>query len=143
MPSESKKEPTVLLAEDQKATLEAISAYLRVRHKDRFEVIGTVSDGYKLIEETMRLMPDVAVVDIAMPGIDGVAAVSELRQRGCGTKIVFLTMYWEAEFVQAAFQAGANAYVLKHRMVTDLPVAIESVLRGEQFVSPADETRRN
>ena len=71
-----------------------------------------------------------------MPGLSGLEAIAELKKMNCDTKIVILTMHWEPEFLQAAFAAGAIGYVLKHRLVTDLPTAIEAALRGEPFVSP-------
>lgn len=142
MQTESRKLPRILLAEDQAATRDAIAAFLLRRHKDRCELIGTVADGMTLISETIRLAPDIAVVDIAMPGLNGVAATAELTRRNCQTKVIMLTMYWEPEFQRAAFEAGAAGFVLKHRMVTDLPLAIEAALRGERFVSPIETVPR-
>ena len=131
-----KRLPQILLADDQEATLAAIAAFLEVRYKESYEVVGAVTDGTALVKATTSLAPDVAVVDISMPGLSGLDAVAELKKKNCDTKIVILTMHWEPEFLHAAFAAGAIGYVLKHRLVTDLPPAIEAALRGEPFVSP-------
>ena len=135
-PREPKRLPQILLAEDQEYVLAAIAAFLQERCKGRYEVVGTVRDGTALVSETVRLVPDIAVVDITIPGLNGLEATAELTKRNCDTKIVILTMNWEPEFLQAALAAGAIGYVLKHRMVTDLPSAIDAALQGERFISP-------
>ncbi|MBI4461135.1 MAG: response regulator transcription factor [Acidobacteria bacterium] len=133
---EEKRLPNILLADDQDSTLAAIAAFLEVHYKDRYKVIGAVTSGTALVNTAARTPPDVAVVDITMPGLSGLDAVAEIKKRNCDTKIVMLTVHWEPEFMHAAFAAGAIGYVLKHRLVTDLPPAIEAALRGETFVSP-------
>ena len=90
-----------------------------------------------LVAEALALAPDVAVVDILMPAMSGLDAVAELSRLRCETKFIMLTSTREPEFTQAAFAAGASAYVLKNHLVTDLPSAIESALRGEPFLSPS------
>lgn len=136
-PTKARRLPQILLAEDQEYVLAAIAAFLQERYKERYEVVGTVRDGTALVSETLRLAPDVAVVDITMPGLNGLEATTELARRNCGTKVVILTMNWETEFLEAALVAGAVGYVLKHRMVTDLPSAIDAALQGKRFISPS------
>jgi len=135
-PSKPGRLPQIVLAEDQEYVLAAISAFLQERFKERYEVVCTVRDGTSLVSEVLRLAPDVAVVDITIPGLNGLEATAELNKRDCGTRIVILTMNWEPEFLQAALAAGAIGYVLKHRMVSDLPNAIDAALQGKRFISP-------
>jgi len=104
--------------------------------QDHYDVVGTVEDGAALVRGVMKLAPNVALVDISMPGMNGVDAIALLTAMKCETKIVVLTAHRGSEFVQAAFAAGALGYVVKHRLVTDLPPAIEQALRGERFLSP-------
>ena len=135
--SDAKQLPQILLAEDQEYVLAAISAFLQERCKERYQVVGAVRNGTAFVSETERLSPDVAVVDVSMPGLNGLEATAELKKRNCTTRIVILTMNWEPEFLHAALAAGANGYVPKHRMGTDLPSAIDAALQGKRFVSPS------
>src|SRR5262249_36639986 len=112
MPAKEKKLPQILLAEDQKYALAAITAFLQDHLNQRYEIVGTVRDGAALVSEALRLTPDVAVVDISMSGLSGLDATAQLKKANCGTKVVILTMYWEAELIEAAFAAGACGYVL-------------------------------
>lgn len=128
-----KRSVRIVVADDNESTLQAMTRFLQ---EERYSVVGTVPDGSALVNEVARLAPDLAVVDITMPGVSGIEAVVQLKQKNCGTKFVMLTVHREPEFVKLAFDAGACGYVLKHRVVTDLPAAIESALRGERFLSP-------
>ena len=124
----------ILIADDNLSTLKAIGQFLE---DERYRVLDAVQSGASLVAKALALRPDIAVIDIAMPEMTGLDALGELTRRNCNTKIVILTAHREPEFVEAALSAGASAYVLKHRMVTDLPVAIESALRGDRFLSPS------
>src|SRR5438093_12379648 len=119
---EDQRTVRVLVAGDNESTLLAIARFLR---DEEYRVIGAVRDGAALVSGAVESMPDVAVVDIFMPEMSGLEATAQLRELHCDAKIVILTAHREPEFVEAAFAAGASAYVLKHRLVTDLPVAIE------------------
>ena len=101
-----------------------------------FEVVGAVSDGQALLEAVAALHPDLLVLDISMPVLSGLDAARELQRGGTHTKIVFLTIHEEPEFVRESFANGASAYVTKPRLATDLAVAIREVLAGRSFVSP-------
>ena len=138
-PEEPKRLPRILLAEDQEYVLAAIAAFLQERCKGRYELVGSVRNGTALVDEAIRLSPDIAVVDITIPGLNGLQAADELKKRHCDTKIVILTMNWEPQFLQAALAVGAMGYVLKHRMVTELPSAIDAALNGKRFISPTVE----
>jgi DNA-binding NarL/FixJ family response regulator len=123
--------PRILIADDHQLVLERVGTLLR----SRFEVIGMVHNGRELITEAVRLNPDVIVVDISMPELDGIQAVHQLREKGSTAKLVFLTIHWEDEFVRACFAEGALGYVLKARMRSDLIPAINAALSNQSFVS--------
>jgi DNA-binding NarL/FixJ family response regulator len=121
----------LLLADDHEAMLASVKEVLRVR----YDVVGVARDGEALLDLVAKLEPDIAVIDISMPGLNGMQAAQRLKDSGTRTKLVFLTIYANPEFIRAAFAAGALGYVLKRRMVTDLPLAIEAALEGRRFLS--------
>ena len=102
-----------------------------------FEIVGRVSDGLSLISEARRLSPDVMVVDLFMPGLSGIEAVRELKKRHIPGSIIFLTVYDDATFVEAAQATGALGYVLKSSADRDLAPAIREALQGRFFHSPS------
>ncbi len=104
--------------------------------KDEFDVIAKVADGQALLKAEAELHPEVIVVDITMPIVDGIEAARRLRAAGNTAKIVFLTVHEDADFINAALNAGGNAYVVKSSLATDLICAIRYVIAGRQFVSP-------
>jgi DNA-binding NarL/FixJ family response regulator len=120
------------LADDHHELLEAEIALLL----PHFDVVGVTTDGISLISEVQRLNPEVVVVDITMPMMNGIDAVHKLRQSGASAKFVFLTINTGAEFVQACQDAGALGYVWKSRMKTHLIPAIEAALKNLTYVSP-------
>src|ERR1700727_3090454 len=93
---------TVLLADDHPSLLEAASAIL----KPHFEIVGTATDGAMLVSEALRLRPDVIVTDITMPVLNGIEAVSQLRDSGFSTTFVFLTVHQREEFLKACLAGG-------------------------------------
>ena len=121
----------VLLADDH----EAIQARVRSILGEDFDVVGAVSNGRDAVLEVQRLDPDVLVIDISMPVLDGLQAVSKLRARKCRTKFIFLTVHEDSDFIAAAFSAGASGYVTKSHVTTDLVPAIHEALEGRTFVS--------
>jgi CheY-like chemotaxis protein len=127
------KKPRVLIADDNDEIVEQVRSTLR---KD-FEVVGVVSNGQALIEAAVQIRPDAIVCDISMPVLNGLEAIRRLKERGTTAAIVFLTIYRDAEFVDAAFGAGALGYVLKVHLNSDLIPAIRSALAGQRFVSPS------
>jgi DNA-binding NarL/FixJ family response regulator len=124
--------PRVLLADDHLKFLEAEIALLR----PHCEVVGTASDGASLVSETERLNPDVVVVDITMPVMNGIDAVHKLVESGSNVKFVFLTINTGEEFVKACQQAGARGYVWKARMKAHLIPAIHAALEDRPYISP-------
>lgn len=122
----------VLLADDHIAIL----ARIRRGLGDQFDIVDAVKNGQEAVEAVLRLDPDVLVTDISMPLLDGFQAASRIRNAGSRTKVIFLTVHEDVDFVSAAFAAGASGYVTKSRLATDLVSAINDALLGRSFVSP-------
>ena len=123
--------PRVLLAEDHAETAEHLRKLLRAD----FDVVASVVDGDALVEAAGRLSPDVIVTDIAMPGVDGIAAVVLIRRHDPDARIVFVTVHAESMIVEAGLEAGALGYVLKDSAGDELIAAIRAALEGRQYVS--------
>ena len=126
----------VLLADDHETVLERVRSILC---KD-FEVVGTVGNGRDAVAEVQRLDPDVLVIDISMPVLDGLQAVSRLHHRSSRTKVVFLTVREDQDYVDAALAAGASAYVTKSHVASDLVPAIREALVGHTYISKSIKT---
>lgn len=122
----------MLLADDHAAVLAQVVKQLT----GTFEIVGSVGNGLDLLTAAARMDPEVVVLDITMPGLDGIEAARQLRRVGCQAKLVFLTVHNDPDYVHAAFQAGGTAYVIKSRLATDLVTAIDEALAGRAFVSP-------
>jgi len=121
----------VLVADDQARVLSAVTALLG----DSFDVIALVSDGRAALETTLKLEPDLVVLDISMPGMNGIEVAKELKRRAIKAKIVFLTVHEEPSILAACFAAGALGYVVKISMESDLIPAMKEALAGRVFVS--------
>lgn len=123
--------PRLLLADDHGEVRERIADML----KDNFDIVASVGNGQDALLATLTLNPDLLISDICMPLLDGIQLAYQLRISGCKTKIIFLTIHNDADYVQAAFSAGALGYVLKPNVGTDLMPAIQQALEGRQFTS--------
>jgi DNA-binding NarL/FixJ family response regulator len=122
----------VVLADDHQTILEKLTRLL----EPEFEIVGTAGDGQSLVAAVTQLRPEVLVTDISMPISTGIEAVSKLRDSGCPSKVVFLTVHNDPDYVRACLSTGAFGYVLKARMLCDLPHAIREALEGRVFISP-------
>ncbi len=122
----------ILIADDHPGALAQAADYLGHEH----DIAGTVRNGLELLEAAVRLKPEVIVLDISMPGLDGFEAARRLRHDGCSSKLVFLTVWEDDDFAREAMALGANAYVVKSRIASDLMLAISEVLADRTFVSP-------
>ena len=125
----------VVLADDHHEMLVRVTALLA----SEFTVVAAVADGEALIDAEADLLPDVLVIDITMPGINGLEAAALVRRRGSRVPIVFLSIHEEPEFVLAARHAGALGYVSKVRLARDLIPAVRAALDGRRFVSATVE----
>jgi DNA-binding NarL/FixJ family response regulator len=102
-----------------------------------FEVVAAVTDGLAAVTEAEHLEPDLLVLDIAMPGLNGIAAAARLKEHGSRAKIVFVTNMRDREFLQESLALGEVGFVVKDRLVADLLPAVRQVLAGQAFVSPS------
>jgi len=101
------------------------------------EVVGEAADGEAALEATAKLRPDVVVMDLMMPGMDGIAATVQLKERQPATEIVAITSFIEEDRVAAAIEAGASGFLLKDAEADDLAAAIRSAHSGEVYLDPA------
>jgi DNA-binding NarL/FixJ family response regulator len=124
--------PRVLVADDHQAMLDTL---VRMLSRD-FEVVAAVMDGVAVVTKAEQLEPDLVVLDIAMPGLNGIAAAARLKEQGSSARVVFVTNMRDREFVQQSLALGDVGFVVKDRLVADLLPAIRQVLSGETFVSP-------
>jgi DNA-binding NarL/FixJ family response regulator len=106
-----------------------------------FEVVGEAGDGAEAVSVAERLRPDVILMDLRMPGTDGVAAIKELAKRGVPSRVLVLTTYDTDGHVLPAIEAGATGYLLKEAPRAELVRAVEAAARGEAVLSPAVATR--
>jgi len=123
----------VLIADDNREMLEAVKHIL----ENEFQVVAALDHASAVVSEVPKLKPDVVVLDISMGEMNGFEITRRLRLDLCRSKIVFLTVHEELEFIRAAFDAGASGYVFKSRMNTDLRAAINSVLNDKVFIPEA------
>ena len=121
----------VLIADDHTLVAEAFKVLL----EREFEVVGIVNDGQSLIDFVSKLNPDVVLVDIAMPFLNGLDAAEQIRSTNRTIRIVFLTMNQDRALTAEAFRRGASGYLLKTSAASELPAAIRTVLRGEYYIS--------
>jgi DNA-binding NarL/FixJ family response regulator len=125
--------PRVLVADDHRAMLDSLVSLLS---RD-FDVVAMVTDGLAAVAEAEHLEPDLLVLDIAMPGLNGIAAAARLKAHGSKAKIVFVTNMRDREFVEESLALGEVGFVAKDRLVADLLPAVRQVLSGQAFVSPS------
>jgi DNA-binding NarL/FixJ family response regulator len=121
----------VVLADDHQQMLAKVCQTLG----QQFEVVGAVGDGRQAVDVVLTLNPDVLVIDISMPILNGFQAAKRLQMAGCRTKIIFLTIHEGRDFLDAAFSAGAFGYVNKSRLSTDVIPAIHEAMLGRTFIS--------
>jgi DNA-binding NarL/FixJ family response regulator len=124
--------PRILMADDHAMLLDAFRALL----EPEFDVVGTVTDGRMLLEEFSRLHPDVVVLDIAMPLLNGLDAGRQLRAQRTSVKLIYLTMNPDPDLAGEALRLGASGYVLKSSAAHELKQAIHEALRGRSYITP-------
>lgn len=127
------RRPTILLADDHVVFTDGIVRIL----EERFDVIGTVADGGSLFEAASRLHPDVIVTDISMPTLSGLEGMRQLKAKHHNARVIFLTMHADPSLAAEAFRLGAKGFVLKQESGDELVRAIEAVLLGHKYMSPA------
>lgn len=100
------------------------------------ELVGTAKDGRELVDAALRLKPDIAIVDIGMPVLNGIEAVREIGKQLPGTRVIFLTMHDEGIYVVEAMKASARGYLLKSSAEEELLIAIREVMAGRRYITP-------
>ena len=128
----------VLLAEDHTIVRQGLVALLRAQRG--IEVVGEAEDGLEAVAATQRLLPDVVVMDLAMPRMQGLEAMRRIHEECPKTAVLVLSMHASEEHVRPAIRAGARGYLLKGSGLSDLVAAIRAVAAGEAFLSPAVAT---
>ena len=131
----SQRSISIVLADDHAVMRDGVQMVLEAQPD--LHVIGTADNGAEAVDLVDTLRPDIAVLDIAMPNTNGLAAAREIRQRAPATKIIFLSMHEGEEYLKEALRAGAAGYVLKRAAATDLVAAIRAVQRGDAYLDPA------
>lgn len=125
--------PRVLIADDHSLML----AGLRRLVEETCEVVGTVEDGRALVEAVPRVEPDLILLDISMPLLNGIDAARQIKKLCPSAKIIFLTMHTSPSYVTEAFHVGASGYLLKRSAPMELPLAIDVVLKGQHYLTPS------
>src|SRR4030095_13335086 len=124
--------PRVLLADDHRMVAEGLKSLLSTD----FELLGAVEDGRALIEAARKQAPNVVVVDISMPNLNGLDALGPLKKDNPNVKVVFLTMHREVAYARRALEAGAVGFVLKHSAPAELLTAVRAALEGKTYLTP-------
>jgi two-component system, NarL family, response regulator NreC len=128
------KKLRILIADDHGLVRRGARAVLSSRRGWR--VVGEAANGREAVQKAIALKPDVAVVDIGMPELDGVAAVCQIREAVPDTKVLVLTMHESDQMVQRALDAGAHGYILKSDLTDSLPKAVKAIAEGKRFLTP-------
>ncbi len=126
------RKPRVLLADDHTFVLEGFKKLL----EEHCELVGAVEDGRALVDAVVGLQPQVVILDISMPRLNGIEAAKKLKKLLPEVKLIFVTMHAETVYVNEAFRAGASGYLLKRSAATELAQAVQSVLNGNFYVTP-------
>lgn len=126
------RRPRLLLADDHPLFLDGVRRLL----ESKYEVVGTVADGKTLITAAQTLQPDIIVVDISMPEMNGLAAAKVLRKTVPSAKFIILSVHSDQAYVSEAFRAGVRGYVSKRAAASELLTAIKQVLEGRTYISP-------
>lgn len=122
----------VLIADDHALMLDGLRRLL----ESEYEVVGSASNGRDLVAAAEELQPDLILLDISMPIMNGLEAAKLLKQNECKARLVFLTMHRDPEYVKEALRIGALGYVLKHAAGMELAGALRDVMRGQLYLSP-------
>ena len=127
----TEKRPTVLVVDDHPGMVEELCRILR----PHFQVVGTASDGSAAFRAALELRPDFVLLDIEMPILDGIQVSREIRKSSIPSRIIFVTMHQDEDYVSHALDTGARGYVFKSNLCCDLPIALAEVTAGRIFVS--------
>ena len=129
----------IVIADDHLGMLQKVTQLL----EPEFDVVGTVSDGQAFLRTVAEMQPDLMILDISMPGINGIEAAHQFKQTGATAKHIFLTIHEDPDFLSEALSTGALGYVVKSHIASDLIPAIHEALAGRIFVSSFQSTEGN
>jgi DNA-binding NarL/FixJ family response regulator len=129
----SRKRPQILIADDHRLVAEAYKGILEPEN----EVVGTVADGRALLREAFKLHPQLIIIDIAMPLLNGLDATLQIKHRMPDIKVIFVTMNDDPHLIAEAFRRGASAYLPKTSVASELLQAIREALNGRSYLSPS------
>jgi DNA-binding NarL/FixJ family response regulator len=129
------KRARILLADDHSFILEGIRSLLEAH----YDLVGQVSDGRSLVEVAGRLRPDLIILDVTMPLLNGIDAARQIKKAWPQARLLFLSMHASTVYLREAFDAGGSGYVLKTSAVEELRTAIQRVLKGQTYVAPSLE----
>ena len=124
---------TALLADDHPIVRQGLRALLE--GEERFTIVGEASDGLTAIDLIAEIQPDVAILDVQLPDLDGLEVARRTREQAPGTRVIMLSMHADEPYVLTALRHGASAYVLKGSTTTDLLAAVHAALAGKRFLS--------
>lgn len=124
--------PRILIADDHTLVAEACKKLLEAD----YDIVGTVSDGRALVRAAAQLRPQLIIVDVAMPVLNGLDAGQQIKELIPSVKLVFLTMNHDADLAAEAFRRGASGYLLKTCAASELAIAVREVLKGKSYLSP-------
>jgi DNA-binding NarL/FixJ family response regulator len=127
------KKVRILLGDDHALILDGVRAALQVQ----FEIVGQAADGMALVEAAQRLRPDVVILDISMPLLNGFESARQIKKALPGTKLIFLSQHLNPAYLKQALKIGASGYVLKSGATEELQKAITTVLHGQSYITPA------
>lgn len=126
--------PTIVIVEDHTILRDGLQSLLTMN--DEFEVVDYASDGMEAIRHAETYKPDLMLMDISMPKMDGISAIREIKKQHPETKIMALTVHRDEEYILSAFKAGADGYCLKDAHFDEVLTAIRSILSGKTYMSP-------
>ena len=124
--------PSVLIADDHKLVVEGLAKII----EGECELVGVVNNGREMVATAIEREPDVVLLDVAMPLLNGIEAARQMKREKPNIKIIFVTMQLSRDYVREAFAAGASGYVLKQAAASELIIAIREVQQGRRFLSP-------
>lgn len=124
--------PRVMLADDHTLVLEGLSKLLQ----SDVELVGSASSGSEAVEMAATLQPDILLMDISMPGMNGIDAAKKLKERAPNVKVVAVTMHNSPTYLRESLKAGMMGYVLKQSAASELGAAVQTVMRNERYVTP-------
>ena len=132
--SRAREKLTIVLADDHTLVRQGIETLLS--GNDSLEIVGQAGDGYEALELIEDRKPDLAILDISMPRLNGLEATRKMAEKGLDTEVIFLSMYDDEGYIRRAIKTGASGYLLKEDAIDELEEAIESVRKGYHYMSP-------